>query len=255
MWPFTRDRQAFRPGRMGRVRVLRQSQPLLLGPAAAPGVHPPGPARHLRPDRSKSRRARDPAGPPRRRPARPDADRRQKLLRTRLRARAGRAGHPAAAAGPARASRSGQERPCSSRCGRSSSRSTRPSKANGLRTAGVGTSSALASWGTRRKRAVRCWMATLPLPVRQGEPAGAAQVDIGQMCASAPLSVGGVPPPDLGCQGRMAATSSPVVTTRAKPPPCSETALARASSSAVRCQPFGPVRSKVWVASRATSTS
>lgn len=77
MWPFTRDRQTFRPGRMGRVRVLRQSQPLLLGPAAAPGVHPPGPARRLRPDRSKGRRARDPAGPPRRRtrprrrPARP----------------------------------------------------------------------------------------------------------------------------------------------------------------------------------------
>lgn len=28
------------------------------------------------------------------------------------------------------------------------------------------------------------WMATLPLLVRQGEPAGAAQVDIGQTCDS-----------------------------------------------------------------------
>ncbi|KUN50179.1 hypothetical protein AQJ27_00020 [Streptomyces olivochromogenes] len=52
----------------------------------------------------------------------------------------------------------------------------------GLRTAGVGTPSTFASWGTRRKRAVCYWMATLPLPVRHGEPAGAAQVDIGQAC-------------------------------------------------------------------------
>ena len=41
--------------------------PLLLGPAAAPGVHPPGPARRLRPDRGQGRRARDPARPPGRR--------------------------------------------------------------------------------------------------------------------------------------------------------------------------------------------
>ena len=34
--------------------------------------------------------------------------------------------------------------------------------------------------GTSRNRAVWYWMATLPLPVRHGEPAGAAQVDIGQ---------------------------------------------------------------------------
>jgi hypothetical protein len=52
----------------------------------------------------------------------------------------------------------------------------------GLRTAGVGTPSTFASWGTRRKRAVCYWMATLPLPDRHGEPAGAAQVDIGQAC-------------------------------------------------------------------------
>jgi hypothetical protein len=53
--------------------------------------------------------------------------------------------------------------------------------------AGVGTLSTLASWGTRRKRAVWYWMATLPLPVRHGEPAGAAQVDIGQSCDSTRL--------------------------------------------------------------------
>lgn len=46
---------------------------------------------------------------------------------------------------------------------------------------------ALASWGTRRKRAVWYWMATLALPVRHGEPAGAAQVDIGQACDSTSL--------------------------------------------------------------------
>lgn len=31
------------------------------------------------------------------------------------------------------------------------------------------------------------WMATLPLPVRHGEPAGAVQVDIGQVCDSTRL--------------------------------------------------------------------
>jgi hypothetical protein len=33
------------------------------------------------------------------------------------------------------------------------------------------------SMNSRRKRAVWCWMSTLPLPVRHGEPAGAAQLD------------------------------------------------------------------------------
>lgn len=53
--------------------------------------------------------------------------------------------------------------------GRGSSVQTEP----GCRTAGVGTPSTFATWGTRRKRAVSYWMATLPLPVRQGEPSGA----------------------------------------------------------------------------------
>lgn len=51
----------------------------------------------------------------------------------------------------------------------------------------VGTLSFLASWGTRRKRAVWYWKATLPVPVRHGEPAGAAQVDDGQSCDSTRL--------------------------------------------------------------------
>src|ERR1700761_9307982 len=44
---------------MGSVRVLRQPHALLLGTAAAPGVHPARPPRRLRPDRRQSRRARD----------------------------------------------------------------------------------------------------------------------------------------------------------------------------------------------------
>jgi len=38
--------------------------------------------------------------------------------------------------------------------------------------------------GTSRNRAVRYWAATRPRLVRQGEPAGAAQEDIGQSFAS-----------------------------------------------------------------------
>src|SRR3954471_10319084 len=64
--------------------------------------------------------------------------------------------------------------------GRGSSTHVEP----GLRTAGVATLRVLASWGTSRKRAVWYWMATLPLPVRHGDPAGAAQADIGQSRAS-----------------------------------------------------------------------
>ena len=41
----------------------------------------------------------------------------------------------------------------------------------GLRTAGVGTLSALARDGTSRNRAVWYWTATLPFPVRHGDPA------------------------------------------------------------------------------------
>ncbi len=54
----------------------------------------------------------------------------------------------------------------------------------GLRSAGTGTLRALARWGTSRNRAVWYWAATLPLPVRHGEPTGAAQEDIGQSFAS-----------------------------------------------------------------------
>ena len=50
-----RDRQTLRPGRMGRVRLLRQSQPLLLGTAAAPGVHRSGASRRVRTDRLQGR--------------------------------------------------------------------------------------------------------------------------------------------------------------------------------------------------------
>jgi hypothetical protein len=54
----------------------------------------------------------------------------------------------------------------------------------GLRSSGTGTLSALASCGTSRNRAVWYWAATLPRPVRHGDPAGAAQEDIGQPFAS-----------------------------------------------------------------------
>jgi hypothetical protein len=50
-----RDRQTPRPGRLGRIRLLRQPQPLLLGI-----LHPSGPAHRLRPDRGQGRRTRDP---------------------------------------------------------------------------------------------------------------------------------------------------------------------------------------------------
>ena len=54
----------------------------------------------------------------------------------------------------------------------------------GLRTAGTGTLSTLARCGTSPEPAVWYWAATLPLPVRHGDPAGAAQEDIGQPLAS-----------------------------------------------------------------------
>ena len=54
----------------------------------------------------------------------------------------------------------------------------------GLRSGGTGTLSAFASCGTSRNRAVWYWAATLPRPVRHGDPAGAAQEDIGQPFAS-----------------------------------------------------------------------
>ena len=60
--------------------------------------------------------------------------------------------------------------------GRGRSTHTEP----GLRTAGVATLSAFASEGTNRNLAVWYCTATLPLPVRHGDPAGAAHDDIGQ---------------------------------------------------------------------------
>ena len=54
----------------------------------------------------------------------------------------------------------------------------------GLRSGGTGTLRAFARWGTSRNRAVWYCAATLPRPVRHGDPAGAAQEDIGQSFAS-----------------------------------------------------------------------
>jgi len=64
--------------------------------------------------------------------------------------------------------------------GRGSSAQAEP----GLRSGGTGTLSAFARWGTSRNRAVWYWAATRPRPVRHGDPAGAAQEDIGQSFAS-----------------------------------------------------------------------
>ena len=54
----------------------------------------------------------------------------------------------------------------------------------GLRTGGTGTPRTFARRGTSRNRAVWYWAATRPLPVRPGDPAGAAHDDIGQSFAS-----------------------------------------------------------------------
>jgi hypothetical protein len=56
--------------------------------------------------------------------------------------------------------------------------------APGLRSGGTGTARVFASRGTSRNRAVWYWAATRPRPVRHGDPAGAAQDDIGQSLAS-----------------------------------------------------------------------
>ncbi len=66
--PFPRDGQAFGPGRVGRVRLLRQPLPVLLGAAAAPAVHPARSPGRVRPGRGEGRRAPDPAGDLRSRP-------------------------------------------------------------------------------------------------------------------------------------------------------------------------------------------
>ncbi|GAC58120.1 putative transposase [Gordonia hirsuta DSM 44140 = NBRC 16056] len=55
-WPVPRDRTAFGTGRMGRVRLLRLTLPLLLGLASAPAHHRPRRPCGLDPHRSQSRR-------------------------------------------------------------------------------------------------------------------------------------------------------------------------------------------------------
>ena len=87
--PLPRDRPALRSGRLGRVRLLRLTLPVLLGAAAAPGLHPARPAHRLGADRRQSRRTPRPAPTsspaPRSRPRSsrrpPNRDRRQELLR------------------------------------------------------------------------------------------------------------------------------------------------------------------------------
>ena len=76
---------------------------------------------------------------------------------------------------------------CSRRVGRPLAAGGRGSSVQaepGLRSGGTATLSAFASCGTSRNRAVWYCVATLPLPVRHGDPVGAAQDDIGQSLAS-----------------------------------------------------------------------
>ena len=68
VWPLARDRATLRPGRLGRVRLLRLPHPLLLGSAAAPGLHPARPAGRLGADRRESRRTARPDRHPHRHP-------------------------------------------------------------------------------------------------------------------------------------------------------------------------------------------
>jgi hypothetical protein len=51
----SRETVKLRPGRMGPVRLLRQPLALLLGPAAAPGLHAARPAGRVRADRGEGR--------------------------------------------------------------------------------------------------------------------------------------------------------------------------------------------------------
>ena len=134
--PLAGDRETLRPGRVGRVRLLRLALPLLLGPAAAPGVHPARAAGRLGADRRQGRRTRNPARDARRRPrparhpARPDADRPTRT--TTAASSKPRWPTPASSccALPARARDPVRDNASSSHCGRSSSRSTTPSRAN-----------------------------------------------------------------------------------------------------------------------------
>jgi hypothetical protein len=107
------DYETLRPGRVGRVRVLRVALALLLGTASAPGVRPVGAAGGIRADRRQGRRARHSARDARRRPqpardaSRSDVNGRQELLRQAIRSRARRRRCRTAAPCP-----HGKETPC-----------------------------------------------------------------------------------------------------------------------------------------------
>jgi hypothetical protein len=129
-----RDRQPLGPGRVGPVRLLRVAFAVLLGPAPAPGVHARRPAGPVRAHRGEGRRARDPARHARHRPPRSGPripGRRSSATRTTT-AASSSATSPNVTWGccgrPAKGNPNGPEPTCSSRSGRSSSRSTRPSK-------------------------------------------------------------------------------------------------------------------------------
>src|SRR4051795_10830221 len=100
-----------RAGGRGRLGVLPQPLPLLLGTAAAPDRDPARSSDRVRSDRGQGRRTPDPARRARRRPrpdrgtTGPDVDRRQALLRPRVRARPVRRRAAAAATGPKRRAR------------------------------------------------------------------------------------------------------------------------------------------------------
>ena len=99
---------ALRAGRVRALLLLRQPLPLLLGPAAAPGRHPPRPAGHLRVGQPQYRRTRRLHRPARlrphaaRRPRRPDPHRRQALRLRPVRGPPQRPRHRAGKTGPPR---------------------------------------------------------------------------------------------------------------------------------------------------------
>jgi hypothetical protein len=133
MRPLPRDRQTLRPGRLGRIRLLPQPRPLLLGPAPAPGLHPSGPAHRLRPDRGQGHERETLLGL-----LAADASfcesapgRLSSATRT-TSAVVSNANCPSMESSccglPVKVNGNGMAQPCSSRCGRSSNRSTRPSR-------------------------------------------------------------------------------------------------------------------------------
>jgi hypothetical protein len=95
--PLPRDGQAFGPGRLGRLRLLRLPLALVLGVAAAPGLYPARPAGRLRAGQPQDRRARGLG--------------RAVGRRTRAAGRAARAGHPGRQGLPRRRDRGDPGRP------------------------------------------------------------------------------------------------------------------------------------------------